>query len=688
MQFMMTEKPSSADAEVAVLLGLHQSIGGPWKLVYLFRRLRCVHVYECVSQGREWYYSLHLATDHRFALRDMQPSTHDRERQYPDWWIRGAGVPYPTSMRDYLSNDVTGVSLQPGHSVLVVREQQHVLNISGGRETLVPERFLYGVVPHALLEAYRFWEDESLAPRGTKPDDFARLSRGYKRLLGYPVDEDGEFMIIVEFSYTGSWTDFIPPATGTNAPQVVQCSGFPGRTVRITRRPKSIMLESFQRRQRVAAVIDSLKILVPPVKVKKASEDNENPEKEEMLFKVDAWVECNHEGKDEFWPCIVRRVNDDNTYDLEFVLEYKWLGVQRGVDPATVQKRGDSDKKRRGEGVWHWEGMSASEEEDWRERSDNEKEEEESYDDKEKKQRMTFNQFDELNNLLDVAYGDEEACIAAVKKLSQRFPAPTFSELGDLCKAVKQVIDNASLGSDIGPPITPPPASASNSSKPTEPEDAQDLLLLNLLYAPRRSRLHSIMKVLTRIENVGHVLAWTKASAVEKKRPFEGLPYGCPDIELIELPRLKLSFNARKDHEGILRLYSVDHVDLFISNESSAMTAKMLAGIPHSLILSNVRGETQVLVPVIPPVRPKIAAEPFSTFIILNRAKIPLAERFFLYPVHISFSFLSTKGLNSALYLMLLRFLHRDYADVFRLSDSIATDTKLNEEGLDIYKAY
>lgn len=118
------------------------------------------------------------------------------------------------------------------------------------------------------------------------------------------------------------------------------------------------------------------------------------------------------------------------------------------------------------------------------------------------------------------------------------------------------------------------------------------------------------------------------------------------------------------------------------------MTAKMLAGIPHSLILSNVRGETQVLVPVIPPIRPRISSEPFSTFIILDRKKIPLAERFFLYPVHISFSFLLTKGLNSALYLMLLRFLHRDYADVFRLSDSIATDTKLNAEGLDIYKSY
>ena len=64
---------------------------------------------------------------------------------------------------------------------------------------------------------------------------------------------------------------------------------------------------------------------------------------------------------------------------------------------------------------------------------------------------------------------------------------------------------------------------------------------------------------------------------------------------------------------------------------------------------------------------------------------LSLAERYFLYPVHVSLSFLLTKGLNSAVYLMLLRFLHRDYVDVFRLADSIATDTQFNEEGSTVF---
>lgn len=66
----------------------------------------------------------------------------------------------------------------------------------------------------------------------------------------------------------------------------------------------------------------------------------------------------------------------------------------------------------------------------------------------------------------------------------------------------------------------------------------------------------------------------------DKLNTKDGLPYDCPDIDLIELPRLKLSLTARKDHEGVLRLYSIDHVDLFIVNESShdSMTNKMLQG--------------------------------------------------------------------------------------------------------------
>lgn len=180
--------------------------------------------------------------------------------------------------------------------MLIVREQQHPLNISGGRETLVPSRLLYGAIPHALLDAYRFWEDESLAPRGTRTENMATASRGYKRLLGYPLEDDGEYMIVVEFQSTGCWADFAPPELNINSPNVLQCTGFPGRTVRVTRRLKSIMTANFQRRQRIASILDSLKLLRKPLKRKVAEDEADNVDKEEMKFKIDSEVECNYEG--------------------------------------------------------------------------------------------------------------------------------------------------------------------------------------------------------------------------------------------------------------------------------------------------------------------------------------------------------------------------------------------------------
>lgn len=79
MQFMMPEKITPPDAEVVVLLGLHQKLGGPFKYIYIFRFLRCVHVYECVSQGREWWFSLHMTSDIRYCLREMTPDFENRK---------------------------------------------------------------------------------------------------------------------------------------------------------------------------------------------------------------------------------------------------------------------------------------------------------------------------------------------------------------------------------------------------------------------------------------------------------------------------------------------------------------------------------------------------------------------------------------------------------------------------------
>ena len=147
---------------------------------------------------------------------------------------------------------------------------------------------------------------------------------------------------------------------------MIQATGLPGRTVTITRRPKKYVEEEFRFRQQIAAACESMQLLVRPQKKKEV--DIEIDSDGEMLFKVDSPVECDYEGKGEYWPSVVRRVNDNGSYDVEYVGDYKWVGIQRGVDPEVVQKRGESDKKARGEGVWSWDGMSDSEEDDFERR--------------------------------------------------------------------------------------------------------------------------------------------------------------------------------------------------------------------------------------------------------------------------------------------------------------------------------
>ena len=61
--------------------------------------------------------------------------------------------------------------------------------------------------------------------------------------------------------------------------------------------------------------------------------------------------------------------------------------------------------------------------------------------------------------------------------------------------------------------------------------------------------------------------------------------------------------------------------------------------------------------------------------------------RFFLYPVHVSRAFVLTRGLASALYLLLVRLLRREYAEAFRLCDAVASDTRLAPDELTAFRA-
>jgi len=64
-----------------------------------------------------------------------------------------------------------------------------------------------------------------------------------------------------------------------------------------------------------------------------------------------------------------------------------------------------------------------------------------------------------------------------------------------------------------------------------------------------------------------------------------------------------------------------------------------------------------------------------------------LSTKYLLLPIHVSLSFIQTPTLASSLYLLLLRFLNRDYVDVQRLCSSAGTDSELTDEETAVMKS-
>ena len=151
---MAPEEPLHEDAQVAYLVGKQPDQAGVWREMFVYRARRMVHVYRIESHGRRFYRSLEYCSDARYCLRDMQPSTAHRDGMWPEWERHGAGHPY-------------GDSHNQTKSAVITRDWMVEANLSLGKETYLPSRLLYGLVPQALLDSYSFWQDEDDHVRGS-----------------------------------------------------------------------------------------------------------------------------------------------------------------------------------------------------------------------------------------------------------------------------------------------------------------------------------------------------------------------------------------------------------------------------------------------------------------------------------------------------------------------------------------
>ena len=256
-----------------------------------------------------------------------------------------------------------------------------------------------------------------------------------------------------------------------------------------------------------------------------------------------------------------------------------------------------------------------------------------------------------------------------------------------------------------------------------KPSETDGHVLLSMATAAEGTQLHALAQCLGRVEPLSHVLAWADASHLVKPPPKASTAAASrrkaaarassaaqahaadnhvpPSdiklaVDLIELPRLKLTLHAQWTEAGEWRLSSADHggfyvVDAMVQREAELPSPLRIPGAPHALLLRSHHGEYRALVPNVRPVRPRIADRPFSTELVLVRDSQWLSRAstpHFTYPVHVSGTFLEVETLAASMYLLALRLLQRDYDGAAALTRSVSTDTGMSPEEGQIFSLF
>ena len=122
--------------------------------------------------------------------------------------------------------------------------------------------------------------------------------------------------------------------------------------------------------------------------------------------------------------------------------------------------------------------------------------------------------------------------------------------------------------------------------------------------------------LLSRVENLGHVLCWSKRNPADTDAGAGAAGAARPDEMFVEMPRLQARFAPKEDAAGEWRLFSLDFTSVYISETAAgAAEKKLMEPFPFSLLLSREGGAGggTLLVPSYPVARPEVKACPFTT---------------------------------------------------------------------------
>jgi hypothetical protein len=220
--------------------------------------------------------------------------------------------------------------------------------------------------------------------------------------------------------------------------------------------------------------------------------------------------------------------------------------------------------------------------------------------------------------------------------------------------------------------------SASSVSKASTEDGVQ--ASKSLVEFPSESQsLHALFRMILTLDTLGNVLVWTKT------QPIPGTPIS---IDVVELPRLHLTFEKKVDSEGKIVYMCVEQSGLFITGYNSDLRfGPLIEGLPRVVLLKNIDEEYFALIPAI--AKPVLSGWKGSTKQFVFTTSMSNVEwlensgesAYFIYPIHSSGSFMSSKSIASSLYLLVVRLMTRKYEEAFSLIESCVSDVPYTKQG-------
>eukprot|EP01012_Entosiphon_sulcatum_P004402 TRINITY_DN11719_c0_g1_i1.p1 TRINITY_DN11719_c0_g1~~TRINITY_DN11719_c0_g1_i1.p1 ORF type:complete len:3283 (+),score=530.28 TRINITY_DN11719_c0_g1_i1:870-9851(+) len=163
---------------------------GQWEETVMLREIvvhrhpPLVEVFNIVEHGRRFYPNLVWSSDGSRSLAEVRPA-----EVQPDPVVFQTGVVRPTLAIGDLRKPA-----KPQPSLVILRN----LSKQHGKQQLVPQRFLLGLLPMALLEEYEFWQNEDESLTGYQPPGhWATTATPSILLIQFPPSSSGGFGDVV-----------------------------------------------------------------------------------------------------------------------------------------------------------------------------------------------------------------------------------------------------------------------------------------------------------------------------------------------------------------------------------------------------------------------------------------------------------------------------------------------------------